>query len=200
MSIVEEKRKKKKKHIIEALKNCLAVSVYSQVSLEDIAAESGLSKGGLRHYFPTREELYMELIEDFFNQIQKDHIDAIKGLGSDGEDKAFISTLFGIERFLYNEKNIKIFINLILFGFEEPKIMSPIRRFIRNHLELYVEIINDSRKNSPAVNDDAIYIGRITQIVMLCAGIFESIDPVSMDTPKLIEYTLKLFKMSTDKE
>lgn len=196
MSIVEKKRRVKKKHIIEALKSCLQKSVYSQVSLEDIAEEAGLSKGGLRHYYPTREELYMDLIEDFFLQIQKDHIDVIKGLESDSEDRALVSTLFGIERFLLDEKNIKIFINLILFGFEEEKIMIPIRQFIRNHLGLYKEIIQ-SYSNTKS-ETDSVYIGRITQIILLCAGILESIDPIKMEPPYLVDYLLKIFKLKSE--
>lgn len=190
----ELKIQQKKKHIIEALKSCLENNVYSQISLEDVAKEADFSKGGLRHYFPTREELYLGLIEDFFNQIQKDHIEIMQGMGTD--DKAFISTLFGIERFLLDKKNLKIFINLILYGFEDEKIMIPIKNFIRNHLKLYEGIINDVNKET-LPNKEIQLIGRITQIILLCAGLFESIDPIEMETPKLIHFILKLFK-STD--
>ena len=184
----------KKKHIIEALKHCLEKNVYSQISLEDVAREAGLSKGGLRHYFPTREMLYVALIENFFNQIQRDQIEVIQGLDLDMKDRAFITTLFGIERFLLDRKNMRILINIILYGFEDEKIREIIKQFIRNHLNLYVGTIKDLKAGQGADDTDDQFIGRITQTILLFAGILEYIDPTDMDTPKLIEFIFKLYK------
>lgn len=185
---------KKKKHIIEALKRCLEQDVYSQVSLEDVAKEAGFSKGGLRHYFPTREELYVALIESFFNQIQRDQIGVVQGLDLDKNDKALITTLFGIEKFLLDKKNMRILINIILYGFEDEKIREIIRKFIRNHLNLYTSTIKELTTGSEVVDTEAQFIGRITQVILLFAGILEYIDPISVDTPKLIEFILKMYK------
>ncbi len=188
----EEKIIIKKKHIIESLKSLLETNVYSQISIEDVAKEAGLSKGGLRHYFPTKEELYTGLIEDFFNQIEKENIGAVKDL--DPEDRAFLSTLFSIERFTLDKRNIKIFINIILYGFEDKKIMEIIQKFIRNHLNLFQEIIKELNKdNNPQYDEDDVqFFGRIIQIILLCCGLFESIDPINMDTRRLIEHIIKM--------
>ncbi|HOT44024.1 MAG TPA: TetR/AcrR family transcriptional regulator [Spirochaetota bacterium] len=185
---------KKKKHIIEALKRCLEQDVYSQVSLEDVAKEAGFSKGGLRHYFPTREELYVALIENFFNQIQRDQIGVVQGLDLDKNDKALITTLFGIEKFLLDKKNMRILINIILYGFEDEKIRDIIKKFIRNHLNLYATTIRDLKSGVEVAESEAQFIGRITQVILLFAGILEYIDPINVDTPKLIEFILTLFK------
>lgn len=184
---------KKKKHIIEALKRCLEKDVYSQVSLEDVAKEAGFSKGGLRHYFPTREELYVALIENFFNQIQRDQLGVVQGLDLDRNDKALITTLFGIEKFLLDKKNMRILINIILYGFEDEKIRAIIKKFIRNHLNLYANIIKEVEVGA-GVDDEVQFIGRITQVILLFAGILEYMDPINVDTPKLIEFILKLYK------
>jgi AcrR family transcriptional regulator len=185
---------KKKKHIIEALKRCLEKDVYSQISLEDVAKEAGFSKGGLRHYFPTREELYVALIESFFNQIQRDQIGVVQGLDLDKNDKALITTLFGIEKFLLDKKNMRILINIILYGFEDEKIREIIKKFIRNHLNLYTSTIKELTTGSEVVESEAQFIGRITQVILLFAGILEYIDPINVDTPKLIEFILKMYK------
>jgi AcrR family transcriptional regulator len=185
---------KKKKHIIEALKRCLEQDVYSQVSLEDVAKEAGFSKGGLRHYFPTREELYVALIENFFNQIQRDQIGVVQGLDLDKNDRALITTLFGIEKFLLDKKNMRILINIILYGFEDDKIREIIRKFIRNHLNLYSTTIRELKSNVEVIESEAQFIGRITQVILLFAGILEYIDPINVDTPKLIEFILTLYK------
>jgi len=185
---------KKKKHIIEALKRCLERDVYSQVSLESVAKEAGFSKGGLRHYFPTREELYVALIESFFNQIQRDQIGVVQGMDLDTNDRALITTLFGIEKFLLDKKNMRILINIILYGFEDDKIREITRKFIRNHLNLYTGTIKDLKNNGSDRDSEDQFIARITQIILLFAGIIEYIDPINVDTPKLIEFILKMYK------
>ncbi len=185
---------KKKKHIIDALKQCLERDVYSQISLEDVAKEAGLSKGGLRHYFPTREELYVALIETFFNQIQRDQIGIIQGLDLDNNDRALIATLFGIEKFLLDRKNIRILINIILYGFEDEKIREIVKKFIRNHLNIYTSTIRDIKGGAVSSVEETLFIGRITQIILLFAGILEFMDPINVEPAKLIEFILNLYK------
>lgn len=185
---------KKKKQIIDALKQCLERDVYSQISLEDVAKEAGFSKGGLRHYFPTREELYVALIETFFNQIQRDQIGVIQGLDLDNNDRALIATLFGIEKFLLDRKNIRILINIILYGFEDEKIREIVKKFIRNHLNIYTSTIKDLKGGAVSSEEETLFIGRITQIILLFAGILEFLDPINVEPPKLIEFILNLYK------
>jgi AcrR family transcriptional regulator len=187
------KKDKKKLLIIKALKDLLANNVYSRISIEDIAREAGLSKGGLRHYFPTKEDLYLELIEDFFNEIQSKNIDVLQGIEFESKDRAFLSTLYGIETFLVDKKNIRIFINIIQYGFEDSKIMSAIRNFLRKHLNLYKDIANDMYKqNNSSNNIDKEFIGRISQIILLFTGLIEFIDPINIETSEVIKHLLKL--------
>lgn len=185
---------KKKRHILEALKRCLDRDVYSQISLEDVAKEAGFSKGGLRHYFPTREELYVALIESFFNQIQRDHAGVVQGMDLDTNDKALITTLFGIEKFLLDKRNMRILINIILYGFEDEKIRAIIKKFIRNHLYIYANTIKEIKGGAAGNESEDQFIGRITQVILLFAGILEYIDPINVETPKLIEFILKLYQ------
>ncbi len=184
----------KKMHIIEALKHCLEQNVYSQISLEDVAKQAGLSKGGLRHYFPTRESLYVSLIENFFNQIQRDQIGVIQGLDLDMNDRALITTLFNIEKFLLDKKNMRILINIILYGFEDDKIRDIIKQHIRNHLNLYAGTVEELNASNKASDQEIKLIGRITQTILMFAGILEYIDPINMDTPKLIEFIFNMYK------
>jgi AcrR family transcriptional regulator len=191
----EEKIRTKKAHITQTLMKLLSERVYSQISIEDVAESAGLSKGGLRHYFSTKEELYTELIESFFSQIQEGNAGVIDELEFDISDKAFMSTLLGVEKFLVDKKNIRVFINIILYGFEDEKIMKIITKFLRTHLEIYSDIIKElakSTNNSDA--DDAIFKARISQLILFFAGLFEFIDPIEMKTSKLVEYILKIIK------
>lgn len=194
-----EKIAKKKKQIIEALKRRLDKYAYSYVSIQDVADEAGISKGGLRYYFPTKKSLYEELIQDFFNQIEEEHLQIINNPNLE-EDRFFLSTLLGIERFVLNEANIKVFVNLMLYGLQDEKMREPIRKFFRNHLELYKRIVIQTKENRKLLpqydrkNFDMTFLARIAQIIFLSAGLLEAIDPIGIEPSKLTRYVISLFE------
>lgn len=188
----------KKKHILNSLKILLEKYSYSYISMQDVANEGGISKGGLRYYFPTKESLFLGLLEDFFQEIEENHIQMINMQDGSG-DKAVLSTLFNIENFVLNQKNIKIFINLILYGLEYPKMMEPISIFFQKHLQMYKKVILQAKTDLPAIDKkefNADFLARITQIIFLSAGLLETIDPIGMDPAKLARYVLSLFSDS----
>ncbi len=190
------KSEARKKAILDALKRCLDTYAYSYISMQLVADEAGVSKGGLRYYFPTKESLFIELLNDFFNQIEEEHMRIIDS-PDQGRDKFVLSTLFGIERFVLNEKNIKIFLNLFLYAIEEEKIRIPIRTFFRNHLDIYKKVIVQAKENLPVIDRsefDLQFLARITQIIFLSTGLLEVIDPIGMDPSKLARYVISLFE------
>ncbi len=196
MKSKEEKTREKKKHIIEALKNCLANNVYSQITVQDVADAAGFSKGGLLYYYATKEDLYIDLIHEYFSELERDHAAVIRGnLHSD--EKAGISALFVIEKLVLDRQNVRIFINLVLYGYEDPKIMNILQSHVRTHLELFQDIIGDARADLPSrrkTDYDARFIGRIAQLIVFNAGMLESVDPIDLDPLLLVQYINSLFK------
>ncbi|NMB65263.1 MAG: TetR/AcrR family transcriptional regulator [Spirochaetes bacterium] len=192
----QEKIQKKKAIILEALKRLLQNDVYSRITVQSVADEAGFSKGGLLHYFPTKEEMYIEFMEYLFNEINNDHRNVLKG-NLHSKAKASISAMYGVERFFLDPGTAKIFINLVLYAYEDEKIMIRLKEFIRRHLELYKTIINEAREDLPQrrkTDLDAEFHARIAQIIVICSGLFESIDPLPMDSFNLMRYIISLFR------
>jgi len=185
----------KRKHILNSLKQLLDKYSYSYISMQDVADEAGISKGGLRYYFPTKESLFLGLLEDFFTGIEEEHMNMVNSY-AEGGDRALLSTLFNIENFVLNQKNIKVFINLILYGLEKPEMMKPISAFFRKHLEIYKKVIEQAKTDLPKIDKsefDLQFLARITQIILLSTGLLEAIDPIGMEPSKLARYVLSLF-------
>ena len=55
--------------IIEAALSLIARQGSHNVTLDNIALEAGLSKGGVAHYFSTKESLIREAFKEFFDRI-----------------------------------------------------------------------------------------------------------------------------------
>ncbi len=191
----EERMLKKKKHILNSLKRLLDKYSYSYISMQQVADEAGISKGGVRYHFPTKQALFMGLMEDFFQEIKSSHLERINILDDSG-DKAVLTTLMNIENFVLNKENLKVFINLILYSLEIPSMMEPMKKFFREHLEMYKVIIEQAKTNLPEIDReefDLEFLARITQIILISAGLIESIDPINMEPQQLTRYVLSLF-------
>jgi len=192
----QEKIHKKKIIILEALKRLLQNDVYSRITVQAVADEAGFSKGGLLHYFPTKEEMYIEFMEYLFNEINNDHKNVLKG-NLHSKAKASISAMYGVERFFLDPATAKILINLMLYAYEDEKIMIRLKEFIRRHLELYKTIINEAREDQPQrrkTDFDAEFHARIAQTIVMSAGLFESIDPLPIDNLNFMRYIISLFR------
>ncbi|MBN1497838.1 MAG: helix-turn-helix transcriptional regulator [Spirochaetes bacterium] len=197
----EEKAKKKRKIIIEALKRLLDKDVYSRITVQEIADEAGFSKGGVLHYFPTKEDIYLELIEEIFTEFVEAHSSILEWeLGTD--EVAPISALVGAENFIIDKRNIKIIINIILYAFEDEKIMKIIGKYIRLHRNFYDNIISDLAKGTGErgrrrSDMSSKYLSRITQTIVLFVGLLESIDPSDqgeMDYLEIVKFVTALLR------
>jgi AcrR family transcriptional regulator len=195
----EEKARKKKKLIIEALKRLLDKDVYSRITVQQIAEESGFSKGGVHHYFASKEDIYLELIEEIFTEFVKAHSSLLE-MELAAEDVAPISALVGAENFILNKSNIKIIINIILYAFEDEKIMKIVGNYFRMHRTFYDGVISRlthegrSRRKSDL---SPRYLSRIAQTVVLFIGLLESIDPsepTEMDYIEIVKFVTSLLK------
>jgi AcrR family transcriptional regulator len=57
-------------HIMQAALACFARKGYYLTTMDDIAQESGLSKGSLYWYFESKKELFLSIFEVFFRQME----------------------------------------------------------------------------------------------------------------------------------
>jgi len=192
----EDKILKKKKIIVDALKVRLRNDVYSKITVQDIADEAGFSKGGVLHYFSTKEDIYLALIDDIFNEFDAAHRQVLK-MGLETESMAPMSALVGVESFIMDKTNIRIIINLFLYAFEEEKIMNIMKDYISRLRLFYDTIISDDRNEdfSRRKSDlDITHISRIIQTIVLFIGILESIDPIEVDYVEIVKFVTAMLR------
>ena len=186
----QEKVRQKKKKIIEALKRCLERGVYSNITVMDVAQEAGYSKGGVLHYFSTKEEMYMELIEELFQEFEMAHT-AVLEAELDGKKTASMSALVGAENFIFDKTNIRIIINLLLYGYADEKIMSVIRKYIKRHRRFYENVIgrrHEEKQMRRRSDVSPAHLARIAQSIVIFIGLLEDIDPSEMNNLEVVKF------------
>jgi len=74
--IKKEKNKgeKKREQILEAALECFLEKGYGNASISDIMARAKISKGGIYWYFQCKDEIYVAMVEEWYDRIWFDHV------------------------------------------------------------------------------------------------------------------------------
>ena len=81
-----DRAEERRQQILGAALACFARKGYHKTTMDDIVAESGLSKGTLYWYFESKDDLFFSLVNSFFLEMQQD-IGAIFDQPSSATDK-----------------------------------------------------------------------------------------------------------------
>jgi TetR/AcrR family transcriptional regulator, transcriptional repressor for nem operon len=60
-----------KEHIIIVASKLFLQKSFKEVTMKEIVKETGLSKGAFYHYFESKEQLFLEVLDYFFNNFMK---------------------------------------------------------------------------------------------------------------------------------
>jgi AcrR family transcriptional regulator len=192
----ETNLKEKKKIIIDALRRCLERDVYSNITVQQVADESGFSKGGLLHYFYSKEDMYHELVDTICLDIVSGQKQILRGLDI-VSDQASLSALYGIEQFFLDKNNIHVFLNLLLYSFENETVSKRFSMFFRELSGFYQGLIDGKyetfeKKRKTDLSSDVL--ARILMMTIMASGIFETVDPIDLDKDQLTRYILSFLK------
>jgi len=67
---VRRTKKRRKEQIIDAAANLFSQKSYHDVTMDQIAAHVGVAKGTIYLYFNSKEKLYLEILEDTYEEIE----------------------------------------------------------------------------------------------------------------------------------
>jgi len=65
-----EKIKKRRLQIIQAAYDAIALKGYNNFTVDDIAQMAGLSKGGVLHYFRSKDDILIHLLEHIYRLVE----------------------------------------------------------------------------------------------------------------------------------
>ncbi len=62
-----------KMHIVLIASKLFLQKSFKEVTMNEIVKETGLSKGAFYHYFTSKEQLFLEVLEDFFKRVSRNY-------------------------------------------------------------------------------------------------------------------------------
>lgn len=145
---MKQRREDNKLFILKTAEKIIAQKGYSSASMDDIAEEAQFSKATLYRYFTSKAELFVEVIVNSLEEINKE-MRKIQELRKNAEEKIKEVIRHRLQDFEEREDLYRIFIagkTMQLKGIEK-KFLSRIRTKKREGIEVICEILASGQKN-----------------------------------------------------
>ncbi|MFD0698719.1 TetR/AcrR family transcriptional regulator [Paenibacillus sp. GCM10027628] len=134
--------------ILEGALNCFAEKGYGGTTIDDIAIRLGISKGAIYTYFPSKEDIYIRLMEKRMNAM----VDGLKSKFLQQQDSATAKLHYMFQKFI--DQPLDDLRRLLTFHLEFT-IHSSRKEDMQNRLEhnynkafqMIVEIIEEGKNN-----------------------------------------------------
>lgn len=181
-----------KEQILRTAFNLFARKSFKEVTMKEIVDESGLSKGAVYHYFVSKEQLFIEVINSFFFEkmvvdYSKINHSSLREFYNDYVD--YIKKLFTGSMKYFSNSDSRTSLNYITIMFDAlklfPDFQNKIIKMQHDELEAWTEMIKKARDmgefSSPMTDDQIarmfIYSNDGIALHLMLEGKFEEAFP-----------------------
>ncbi|PWW20559.1 TetR family transcriptional regulator [Cytobacillus oceanisediminis] len=110
--VSEQYKRKKKKEILAGALACFAKKGFQAATIDDIVAYSGISKGAIYNYFKSKEEIYLELMNEQTEATSARLVESISNLSSAEEKLEYLFDIYREMSPFSQERKDKIVVHL----------------------------------------------------------------------------------------
>lgn len=158
--VSEERRNQ----ILEAAALVFARSGFSKARMDDIAAESGLSKGTLYWYFNSKDEIILAMLDRLFERELAD-LHTLQESGGTATECLLEYTEIAILDMTHLLQLMPIAYEYLALAFRNEAVLQALKRYSRSYFELIIPIIQQGIDNDEFrqvdPQDVAIAVGAI---------------------------------------
>jgi AcrR family transcriptional regulator len=184
-----KKKKSRKDTIFDAAVKCFNEKGYYETSIDAIAAEAKISKGGIYYHFKSKKELFLKLysnrVDKYFKQIKE----LIRELNDPEEQlRMFINNSIHILK--KNEDFFKFCIEFLSMGVREPEIRNVLTFFYKDSVATFSQIIEEGIKTGKFHDHDTGKTARA--LYLLFMGVLFTNFSVNVDFDIITQNTFQL--------
>jgi AcrR family transcriptional regulator len=114
-----ERRARTRAALLRAAGRVFAEHGFHQATLEAVAAQAGVSKGALYHYFPSKEQLFLALLEDRLGAGLGDIEAVIAERGTDSKHLGAAIETF-LRRINHDSRWLPLLLEFLAYGSRDP--------------------------------------------------------------------------------
>ncbi len=191
-------QKSKRERILDAGLKLFAHESYQAVTMDRVAQEAGVAKGTLYLYFPSKEELYLGILKNGFETVNRLYNESVEE-GTDVRERVRRAIAIGIG--FYSERRDL----LRLFATEEPRMAEARDRILRDRREesiaLYASLIEEGQRRGIFARCDphlaALMILGAVRSVLLYYETDRDVEEIAHDLPDLLLRAISTRELET---
>ena len=175
-----DKAEERRQQIMEAALTCFSRKGFHRTTMDDIVAESGLSKGTLYWYFEGKDDLFMSLVKSFFLEMGSEFEAILEQPGSASDKLRAIARGF-TEMFLGTEEFFNVFLEFWIQSALNEKFNQLIVGVLVQYRRLLVEIIAEGVKAGEFEAVDS------TQLALATMAVYDGLAFYAMLMPDQVD-------------
>ena len=161
----------RREEIFEAALRSFNQSGYYQTSIQQIAAEAGLSKGGIYHHFKSKKDLVIQLFRNRVNSYF-DSLTAELGSQADAAQSLHVLVEKSGEIFQAHEPILRFCLEFVAMSSRETDFREEVAAMYRHRVEVIAALIREGIKKGTFKKVDAEAVARA--LYFLSMGFFLS--------------------------
>lgn len=194
---MQQRSEETRTRILEAAIRRFAISGYDAASVEDICTEAGVSKGAFYHHFPTKQAIFLALLQGWLSMIDL-------GLNAARRDTVpetlvkMTDLLPGV--FTAAEDRLPMFLEFWLQASRDKKVWKAMIAPYRHYQELFNQLIADGVAEGSLKPVDSQVVAQV--IVSLAVGLVLQgvLDPHGADWEKTARESMRILMLGLEKQ
>jgi AcrR family transcriptional regulator len=183
----------RKEQIIQAATTAFARSGFSKTRMDDIAKESGLSKGALYLYFKSKDEIFGGILDTFFQRELKLIAQLADDQSMAPREKMKKLTEIIVEDLDRMKFAMPIFFEFWSMSFRRKSVRAIFQAYMRNFMELMVPLVEDGIASGDFRDVDAYDISLAYGSLIEGSMVIWSYDPEGVDLHALLSKNADIF-------
>lgn len=139
----QARRLRTRQRILDAARARIAEEGFEQCRTQDVANDAGVSEGTVFSHFGTKQGLLVGLMEDHYQQLEKDACDIVSRVKAP-EDKLGALIRFHLDRLLQSWELVRVFAH---YGrFSKTPVAATFVRLNRSYVRLFQDCLDNLKK------------------------------------------------------
>ncbi len=177
---LKEKGAASKNKLLKSAAACFSENGFDAASVDEICRHAGLSKGGFYHHFASKQDLIIELLNQWLERVD-DYIKSVKDSSKNMQE--LFTNIAGKARpvFVEASEQLPIFLELWIKASRDPKLKERTIIFYKRYLDFFKKVINEGMDNGVVREVNPVAASRIIMAVAVGLMMQGLLDPDGAD-------------------
>ena len=186
---MQQRSEETKAHILDAAVRRFAISGYNAASVDDICAEAGVSKGAFYHHFPSKQAIFLALLEGWLKTIDQ----SLEGLRAASVPETFVRMTGLLPAvFAAADSQLPLMLEFWLQASRDETIWQATIAPYRHYRDHFSQLIRDGIAEGTLKEVDPEAAAQV--ILSLAVGLFLQgvLDPQGADWPRIARESMQI--------